>query len=261
MAAASASAAVRVPGRRLLAEAVVAGLLEGVDQRLLEQLLARREVVMDERRRGPRPLRDPRDPDLVDAVLRDQVTGGREDPVPGVIPRPSRGEALNPCTRRRYGPPRRCHGPPGCGACRSRGSRTWRRSGESRDRRRRGGRAGRRGRRRPADSTVTSREVGGSMSMITRSGSAARAVSTSAHLDVGAGSGCDPSGSSMSRSRPTGILQHVRDVLALRSTPRWPGRARLPPAPWRPCRARRRSGRTRFARRPDREGRRRSAPR
>ena len=54
-------------------------------ERLLEQLLAGREVVMDERGGGAGALRHPRDPDLVDAVLGDQVAGGVEDPCCGVV--------------------------------------------------------------------------------------------------------------------------------------------------------------------------------
>ena len=66
-------------------EATVANQLEGVDQRLLEQLLAGREVVMHERGGGAGPHRHPGDPHLVDALRRDQVAGGLEDPLPGAL--------------------------------------------------------------------------------------------------------------------------------------------------------------------------------
>src|SRR5436190_23198773 len=69
-----------------------------MDERLLEQLLPGREVVMNERRRGPRPSRDPGNSDLVDARGGDQVACRLEDPL---------GRALGPgCGVGRHGRPK-----------------------------------------------------------------------------------------------------------------------------------------------------------
>ena len=66
---------------RLGGEALVPRLIERVDERLLEELLPGREVVVDERGRGTGSHRHPGDADIVDPLLRDQVARGLEDPV------------------------------------------------------------------------------------------------------------------------------------------------------------------------------------
>jgi hypothetical protein len=57
----------------------MAGALVGVVQGLAEERLARREVVVHQRRRDPGRAGDPRDADLVDAMAGNQLTGDVED--------------------------------------------------------------------------------------------------------------------------------------------------------------------------------------
>src|SRR4029077_19420644 len=63
------------------AEALVAGALVGVLDRLLEQGVARGEVVVDEPGGDARLGRDPRDAQVVDAVARDQRHRRVEQPL------------------------------------------------------------------------------------------------------------------------------------------------------------------------------------